>query len=162
KDGIEANINGRRITSPAVVEQTKGDTWTVTLKDVPLDQGTNRLTMWVSNVEARSQAPVVEFNFQPPKATKAEVAFRDPSADANVPTSIYKVQFHVRSESSLSRVQLVRGGQVLYSVPAAQLRKPDSQEYLELTESATVPLEAGVNRLEVVAVNDGGEQRAAV
>ncbi|HMC63971.1 MAG TPA: hypothetical protein VKI65_03455 [Gemmataceae bacterium] len=163
KDGVDADINGRRITSPADIRHRDGDTWTVTLKDVPLDQGTNRVTMWVSNVEARSQAPgIVEFDFQPPKAAKAEVAFRDPSADANVPTSIYPVQFHVRSESSLSRVQLVRGGQVLYSVPAARLQKPDSQEHLEFTESATVPLEAGVNRLEVVAVNDGGEQRAAV
>src|SRR5262249_28097299 len=161
--GVEAEINGRRITSESKAEDAGGGVWKVLLKNVPLDEGKNRVTMWASNAEARSLTPgIIEFDFHRPQAAKPEVTFRDPSSDQNVPTSIYKVQFRVRSESSLSRVQLLRGEEVVHTAPAEKLNKPAGRDVFEFSESATVALEPGLNRLEAVAVNDGGEQRAAV
>jgi hypothetical protein len=131
---------------------------------VPLDPGANEVRLRVGNAEGHSLergAAVVTYNPPAKPPAPPEVEILDPAKDANVTEPKYTVKFRIRSATPPRHVELVREGPV-------PLRRPVNVATLKAVApgvyelSADMDLEPKVNRLRVDAINDGGEQRAAV
>ncbi len=159
-------INGRVWPAEAVhVEKIAGEEgqWRVVAAQVPLEAGDNVIRIAVANKDGPCREPSArKVHWAPPAPpARAEVEIVDPKVNENVAAPDYRVSFAVRSASPLARVQLLRGKQVLYTADLAA-QKPDDAGLWRLKEIARVKLIPGPNDLHVEAVNDGGQQEAAV
>jgi WD40 repeat protein len=146
---------------PVLVER-KGDVlvYKVALADVPLQQGPNPIEVEAANLDGWSLEPGrVAVQFDKPAPARAEVALFNPDQDLVSEAEAQTVDFHVTSKTPLKRVELQRGGMVVYRVTDPEkITKTDG--IYDVRETATVDLLPGSNELRVVAVNEGGEQQS--
>lgn len=163
---VQAEVNGRLIAATQAVAPTQPHeaTWTVLLKDVTLDRGTNRVRLWASNDDGRCLTPgaVTVYYLPPaPPPPPPDVEILDPRRDITVDSPSYSIQYRARSTSRLRRVELRRNGQTLDAVDVAGLER-DAQGFLEARAKKKVSLAPGANHFQVLAVNAGGQAEAVV
>ena len=159
---------GGKGTSRKVIERDAyfrrvGTAWEINAKDVPIEQGANEVEVWAENADGPCQEPgrLAEIVYTPSPPPKPEMTLLRPAGDLRVDRPACRVEFRVRSASRLERVELVRRrGPIdrgpIRSVDVARLAQGDRGEFV-VQEGVNVPLEPGPNRLEVLAVNAGGE-----
>jgi WD40 repeat protein len=156
--------DGLRVTGDAVkrvvvpvadMKSEKGDkltVWTIRVP-VPLDEGTNAIRIVAFNKDGQSRKPATtKVQYTKPPPPRPEAQFFEPRDDTSVDLPDYTVEFAVRSESPLTKVELRRGSdEVLFSAP------PLGQA-LQYHGKVPVKLKRGENRLCIVSANaDGGE-----
>ncbi len=153
----QIEVNGRRSN----VKPVAGDPgqWVLQTANVPLNQGQNRIEVRVWSDDGASVKPgVLNVAFMPPPPPKAEIEIIEPARDTTVASRQVHVKFQVRSASGLKSLELIRGSEVLYrheKLAAAAGNRP-------LLIETDVELKPALNRLKIVAINDGGEQTASV
>jgi WD40 repeat protein len=168
RESLEVEVNGREVPSAEFLPRD-GDNWGIRVRNLPLEPNKkNVVKLWVSNPEARCrQAGEVVVVYDPPVEVKkpptpAEVSIVEPAQNANVLEPDVQVRFRVKSETPLKRVEIVRETQndkeERIPLNVADL-KPNDQGIIDVRQAVKVT--PGVNRLRVVAVNDGGEQESA-
>lgn len=122
----------RRITTYAV---EKGDkTWTVQLKDVPLEVGSNEVRLLVSNSDARALEPATQtvvYKKVPPPPAVVELV--EPRGNVSVTEREMTFSFQVASKSPLRRLELVQQGavQARQAIDVSKL-KPNTDGQYEL------------------------------
>jgi hypothetical protein len=135
--------------------------WELRLKDVRLDEGENRLCLTVSNGDGECREPkALTIVATKPPPPRPEVRFLAPGDDTQVVEAPeYRVHFVVRSRSALTKVQLVSDTQTLFGLTGAGLaeRQTNVQGLFTLEVEHVVVLRRGLNLLNVVAANAGGE-----
>ena len=158
-------------TSRKVIERDAGfrrvgTAWEITAKDVPIEQGANEVEVRAENADGPCREPgrLAEIVYTPPPPPKPEITLLRPAGDLRVDRPACRVEFRVRSASRLERVELVRrrgttDREPIRSVDVARLAQDDRGEFV-VQEGVDVPLEPRANRLEVLAVNAGGEASA--
>ncbi|MBV8270467.1 MAG: hypothetical protein JO252_29415, partial [Planctomycetaceae bacterium] len=164
-------LGGGAGTSRKVIERDAefrrvGMAWEITAKDVPIEQGANEVEVWAENADGPCRVPghLAEIVYTPPPPPKPEIALLRPAGDLRVDRPACRVEFRVRSASRLERVELVRrrgttDREPIFSVDVARLAQDERGEFV-VQEGVDVPLEPRANRLEVLAVNAGGEASA--
>jgi WD40 repeat protein len=135
--------------------------WEVTFDDVPAKIGgewRKKLDLNVENADGfsrKSVTIVIEPTREdfPPPLVKWDTKREDFTQGLQ-----YKIPpIHIKSDSKLKRVEVLRNGQTAYTAKLAM----DQHELDD--EQAKVTLEWGANQLQVVAINDdGGESRSDV
>lgn len=169
RESLEIQVNGREVPSAEFLPKKEGESYGIRVLNLPLEPNKkNVVQLWVSNPEARCRkAGEVVVVYDPPveekkPPTAAEVTIVEPAQNVNVTDPDVQVRFRLRTESPLKRVEIVREGQnekeERTTVNVADL-KPNDQGIIDVRQA--VKLAPGVNRVRVVAVNDGGEQEAA-
>jgi len=186
-EDIHATVMDRPIQNVTVAKQ-EGQTWLVQLKNVSLDglKGSkSSLRLVAANKDGACRVPAecsVIYRGPPPK--RAEVAILAPS-DVNVTEPAVTVQFRVSSESRLQQLRLVN--EVTQAAQVLDVsRLPDGPVDMKialgvsprgdgkLIDVAALPANAlgfleaegdlalvpGVNRLQVIARNEAGEQQS--
>ncbi len=153
---IERDAESRRV----------GTAWEITAKDVPIEQGANEVEVWAENADGPCREPgrLEEIVYKPPPPPKPEITLLRPTGDLRVDRPACRVEFRVRSASRLERVELVRhrgpmDREPIRSIDVAPLALDERGEFV-VQEGVDVPLEPRANRLEVRAVNAGGEASA--
>lgn len=159
------HVNGWELPLQAAVVEQRGPLvtrWRVEAKDIPLKEGDNTVRPAARNRDgwsAGTQERSVTVMLPPPP--QAEIVFLDPAADATVETSRRRVSFVVTSQSRLKRVALLHGRRPLVNADVSQQTQNSQGEFV-IEAAPLVELAPQINRLTVVAVNDGGESRTAV
>src|SRR5262249_51321933 len=96
------------------VKLEAGQSWSVQLKDVPLEVGANQVRLFVSNTDARSLDAgewTITFKKTPPPRPVVEISLLDSLASADGPivySSAVTMQVRLTSKSPLKRLELVR------------------------------------------------------
>jgi WD40 repeat protein len=168
RESLEIQVNGREVPSAELLPR-KGDAYGIRVLNLPLEPNKkNVVQLWVSNPEARCRkAGELVVVYDPPveekkPPTAAEVTIVEPAQNVNVTDPDVQVRFRLKTESPLKRVEIVREGQnekeERTTVNVADL-KPNDQGIIDVRQA--VKLAPGVNRVRVVAINEGGEQEAA-
>jgi WD40 repeat protein len=138
----------------------RGKVWTVRAK-VPLDEGNNVVSLAAFNKDGPSLKPAATtVPYMKPPPPRPEVHFFAPRDDASVESADYEVHFIVRSETPLTKVELVRGGdEPLFKATPDALKKAKREGQLYVYEvRSRVTLKRGDNRLRAVTANEeGGE-----
>jgi WD40 repeat protein len=136
------------------------NTWTVHLKNVPLGKGANVVRLWAANEQGLSREYGETTLVYTPVAPPPIVTLVSP-AEEQVKGRSYQFKFQVQSKAPLKLVEVIQGKQPYPSKKDLRALKPNKHELYELEDSISVRLEPGTNRLEVIAVNEGGSGRAA-
>ncbi|GIW79576.1 MAG: hypothetical protein KatS3mg105_1383 [Gemmatales bacterium] len=164
---VQAEIDGRPIASVALERSPKDkDLWLIKLFDVPLEANKkNRVRLWVSNLDSRCRTPgEISIPFTPPAKppAKAEVEFVTPTKDTVVTDPDLTVQFRVKSDSPLTRVELrqTAGREELRETFPVRNLAADADGYYRFQKR--IRLLPRENRLYASAVNKGGETRTAL
>lgn len=170
RESLEVEVNGREVPSAEFLPRKEGEGYGIRIQNVPLEPNKeNVVKVWVSNPEARCQkAGEVVVVYDPPAEVKKapvppDITIAEPAQNVNVTEPDVSVRFRLKSGTPLKRVELVREGQnekeSRIPLNIADLKAND-EGVIDARQAVT--LSPGVNRLRVVAVNDGGEQEAAV
>jgi WD40 repeat protein len=164
-DGLRVTGDAvRRVVVPvAAMTSEKGDgvrVWTMR-SSVPLDEGQNTIRLVAFNKDGECRkAATTTVKYTKPPPPRPEAHFFAPRDDTTVESAEYEVEFVVRSESPLTKVELRRGGEeVVFSAPAGELQQagPGAQG-VRYGAKRRVTLRRGANLLSIVAANaDGGE-----
>jgi WD40 repeat protein len=135
------------------------NTWKVTLKDVPLTQGSNVVRLTAANEQGQA-AKAGEITVEYKKLAEApNVKILGPTSD-KVQTRDYEVKFSVLSKAPLLKVSIIQGDKTTpIEREVGKIAANDDGSY-ELKENVKVKLQAGTNALAVVALNEGGQSRA--
>lgn len=162
-DSVRATVNREPFAGAEVVEPARaGAPWQVRLKNVPLAEGANTVTLSVGNADAAARTPgSVEIMFKPPVKPKPPVAeILSPSAEKPVPphTPVIPVTIRVKSATALQSVDLVRDapGKKELRQPVDLSKLPKEGEVV-LNAKVELPLVAGLNTLRLEATNEGGK-----
>ena len=161
----EVTVNDQRLALAGTVREKRGsdaELWKIAVPRVPLAEGPNRIVLTARNDDGWVLEPrklAVQVTAPPP--AKAEVAFLSPAEDLRTDRDQLTVRLHVKSASRIQELFLCRGGQEVWRADEAVLGEQGTQGF-EITAAADVTLLDGVNRLEAVAVNQGGESQASV
>ncbi len=158
-------LNDRPVPLDGAVMEKRGadaDLWKIAVPRFPLEEGPNTIAVSARNDDGWALEPrklAVKVTMPPPP--KAEVAFLSPLEDSRTDSDQLKVRMSVKSASRIEGLSLRRGGRQLWQAnPAGQVEHgPDG---FELAAETDVPLLDGVNVLEAVAINRGGESPASV
>ncbi|HMB04624.1 MAG TPA: hypothetical protein VKP69_12900, partial [Isosphaeraceae bacterium] len=142
--------------------------WVLSAREVPIEPGENAVEVWAWNDDGRSREPGRRAGiiYRAPPPPKPEVEFLSPARDTTVSTPAPAVEFRVRSESPLTKVELLRlrsesDRQVVHAADVAKLLK-GAQGRFEVRAAPVVTLVPQDNLLRVVAVNAGGESTASL
>jgi WD40 repeat protein len=151
-------VNGKERPAEASVEAgPKKGAWVVTVKGVALEEGSNEVSLRLSNEEAECRAPGrTTVKYTPVKPVPV-ITFLDPRPDAVAPARRLTVRVRVHSESPLASVRLLLNGTPLRSVDPPDLKLDADGNYVLTAEAA---LAAGENKLRVEARNAGGPASA--
>jgi hypothetical protein len=124
------------------------------------DSNLASVSLQAVNDDGESQAAVVRVFCQKiPRLPSAR--FLSPEATDTVGRPEYPITFRVESERPLERVEISRGGEVLYRAGLNKVEREGPRYVLQ--EKAALTLQSGVNVLDLVAVNsDGRSPRAKV
>jgi WD40 repeat protein len=134
--------------------------WTISLKNVPLGKGVNTIRLWAANDQGLSrQYGEIKIEYEE-LAQPPIVRLLGPAAE-QVQGRPYVLKFHVESKAPLKLVEVHHGKKTYSPKQKLDALQPNAQKLYELKESIPVRLEPGANRLEIVAVNEGGSRRAA-
>jgi WD40 repeat protein len=156
---LEVEVAGQAVATDEPVKGGAEDgpaIWTLTLRDVPLSQGLNRLPVRVRNADGWSlTAKETTVEVIKPPARTPDVEFLAPVTDATVDASEFTVRCLVRSESPLRRVVLMQDGKPLKEFDTAAQRRLGESRY-ELATETVVKLEPRDNVFELFAMNEGG------
>jgi hypothetical protein len=157
-----ATVNGRKIATIEVKKDpVTAERWLVRLKGVSLDEAKNSrndIRLAVSNGDGECLRPAectVVFLGRPPK--RPEVLILEPG-NGNVTDAEVLVRFGVRSATPFTRVVLENGASGF--VRRFDVTKLKRRADGFLLGEETVPLNAGLNHIRLVAANDGGETQA--
>lgn len=144
-----------RIADPMLLDAAK-DLWEIELQDVPLAEGTNVVRLTASNADgpARRDSEIeVEYKLPiEPPTIQVLGSTEDKSSKRE-----YDLRFQVISRAPLDRVEVVQGTARLQPVDDVTKIKPNEKGLYEYKGTVRVALEAGLNPLEIVAVNAGGK-----
>lgn len=125
--------------------------WLLTIANVPLaEEAQNLLSLCLENRDGTVTRSVL---IQGPKRQlpRAEVSLVDPKIDLTVDKPAYQLSFVVKSASPLLQISVLQQGEEVHSV------QPKEKE---VALRVPVRLKPGVNRFEVVAVNEAGAARS--
>jgi WD40 repeat protein len=146
------------------VDRQEGDVvvYRIDLKELPLRSGKNAITLEAANRDGWSLKPVAaEITFEMAAPPRAQVSLLNPARDAVVEAPDFEVEFRVRSESPLKKVELQRNGRAAYAKTDLAGVTKNADGYYEVRETRGVRLQEGLNAMKVVAQNAGGEQSSA-
>jgi hypothetical protein len=142
--------------------------WKITAKAVTLEEGDNRVQLWVRNDDGESLAPAeVKVTYRKPLPTPPRLVFvdsppgaavaisrwdrLDPVRDRIVEEPRFAFGFRVESLRPLTRVEVLRDGKRID--PVTRIQDGDGLYY-----QTSLDLERGSNVLRVVVENDEGGQ----
>jgi WD40 repeat protein len=157
-------VNGRELGAQAVQLKQVGPRelggglteWEFRAVNVPVQKGPNRVTLRAGNRDGWSEPVTHAFEITDKDLPRARVQFLDPQRDLAVEDAAYTVRLSVQSESPLTKVELLRNGEVVFRLGEAELKGGQ-----DVQKEHKVTLRPGSNSLKVVAHNDGGEQATA-
>jgi WD40 repeat protein len=140
----------------------KGRTWILEVNEVPLvlednkDVHKNAVVVFISNAEDQSApsrpAAVV---YQAPPPPRPEIVLVSPGSSlALLDEPEMSLVFQVRSTKPLKRVEVTQDDKVLFRPEAMALKSPGLYEFA----TGKLPLQWGINKLKVEAINDGGPE----
>jgi WD40 repeat protein len=146
---------------PIKATSARPDTYEVSLQKVPMAKGKNTVRLWAANEQGRSRQPgEIVVQYQEP-ADPPVVRVLGP-AEEKVHARDYELKFQVTSKAPLQLVDVVNGKKTYGKGREWSKLPKNAQGLYESKEAVTIPLQPGMNRLEIVAVNEGGAGRAAV
>lgn len=158
-------INGWELRLDSATVEKEGPEftrWKVAARDVPLKLGANALHPMARNEDGWSQeGEAIAVTARQPPAPKPTVTLLNPARDVTVEESSFPLEFSVTSTSKLKRVLVRRASRRIHEVDLRQQSGDDAAGY-KLSDRVVVELGARDNRLEVIAVNEGGEAAASV
>jgi WD40 repeat protein len=167
RESVAVEVNGREVPSIELLPVRAGQPFGIKINNLPLEPNKKNLVkVWVSNPEARCRAPgILTLVYDPPPKVKPptppDVTIVEPAQNVNVTDPAVPVRFRVQNPGKLKRLSIVREGQKEERIEL----NPDDFKVNDdgaVEVRRAVNVQPGVNRLRVVAVNDGGEQESAV
>ncbi len=158
-------LNDRPLPLDGASREQRGpdaDRWKIAVPRIPLAEGPNTIVLSARNDDGWALLPgKLAVTVTAPPPPKAEVVFLSPLEDCRTDDDRWKVRMHVKSASRIQGLALRRGGRELWRANLAEQVEHPPGEF-EVSADADVPLLGGVNLLEAVAVNRGGESAASV
>jgi hypothetical protein len=137
----------------------KQDLWEVVLQDVPLAEGANVVHLTASNAHGQAQRDgELELEYTPPIEPPTIEVQSSPEYKSS--KRDYDLRFRVLSRAPLQLIEVVQDkSRHRPKEDVTKITKNDQGQY-EFKGSVRVPLQSGLNQLEIVAANAGGVARS--
>jgi hypothetical protein len=158
-DLTHVECNGREYPVEQVAKHLRESTWRLTIAQVPLNVGPNAIKLLVSNRDgpalAEGRTTVVCTPPKPKTPPGVELVNRPQGA---VKEPAFTARYAVRSMGSrIQRVELRQDSRVLASVTDPKQDPDGPDAFTAAGEIGPATLQEGTNRLQLVAINGGGE-----
>jgi len=163
-------VNGRDISLDDISPDKAGlekptaaaTAWKLAVPRLALQQGLNTITFSARNDDGETLQPQkLEVKMSLPPPPKAKIVILSPETDVRADDDRLSISVSVQSASRITALLLRRDGVELLRADVAR-QFEDMPGRFELVTELKTPLRDGVNLLEAVAVNAGGESSASV
>jgi WD40 repeat protein len=138
-----------------IKEGKEKNTWAIKVPDVPLVEGANRIVVFARNRDGDSKPRQIDVTVEKPVLPGPKVTLVEPANNQDFADPTCPLVFRVRSSSPLRGVSVRVEGKEVLTLDKLDGKKKDGE--IEFTAPKGLELAPGVNKIQVLAFNEGGE-----